>query len=126
MSSLYDFVKGLMAREHEPFSLSFSSAKGPVMIPKTGNSPKLISGLGMAASVLINVVWEDGASSEAKSGKGVLKEEYRNKATQIEVQEPDATEIDDKEDAGAKPIGTSPKAKGKGGVPKWFKMGGKK
>lgn len=114
-----------MAREHEPFSLNFSSPKGPRMIPKIGNNPKLISGLGMAASVLVNVVWEEGASNEARGGK-VLKEEYQEKATQIQMPEPDMTEINASNDVDAESKGSSPKGKGKGGVPKWFKIGGKK
>ncbi|KAK4693294.1 tether containing UBX domain for GLUT4, partial [Lecanoromycetidae sp. Uapishka_2] len=125
-ASLYDFVKGLMACENEPFSLNFSSAKGPKVVPKGGDNPKLISGLGMMGAVLVNVVWEEGASSEARGGK-VLKEEYQEKATPIEVKEPDALEIDEKErDVTQSQAKTGPEGKGKSGVPKWFKMGGKK
>lgn len=124
-NSLYEFVKGLMHREDEPFSLNFSSPKGPKTVPKEGNNPQLISGLGMVGAVLVNVVWEEGASSEARGGK-VLKEEFHEKATQIEVKEPEGIELDEKDGAGAKQKETSPKGKGKGGVPRWLKLPGKK
>ncbi len=68
LNSLYEFVNGLMRLEDEPFSLNFSSPKGPKAVPKKGNNPKLISGLGMVGAVLVNVVWEEGASSEARGG----------------------------------------------------------
>lgn len=73
----------------------------------------------MVGAVLVNVVWEEGASTEARGGK-VLKEVYHERATQIEVKEPDGMEVDEKAgaDAKLKETGGSPKGKGKGDVPK--------
>ena len=117
-----------MRREEEPFSLSFLSNQGPKSVPKGDSNPKLISGLGMVGAVLVNVVWEEGASSEARVGKA-LKEQYQEKATQIEIKEPEGADVDEKSviDADAKEA-VSPKGKGKGtgGVPKWLKLPGKK
>ena len=123
--TLYDFVKGLMHNENEPFSLNFSSAKGPQNIPK--NNVRLIQGLGMVGAVLVNVVWEEGASREARGGK-VLKAEYQQKATEIQVKEPEGLEVDETAESSGKGKDTAGKGgkEKKGGVPKWLKLPGKK
>ena len=124
-ATLYDFVKGLMQNENEPFSLNFSSAKGPQNVPK--NNVKLIQGLGMVGAVLVNVVWEEGASREVRGGK-VLKIEYQAKATEIQVKEPEGMEVEKStEPSGqAKDTGGKGGKEKKGGVPKWLKLPGKK
>lgn len=125
-STLYDFVKHLMTREDEPFLLRFSTAKGPRTVPKGAeNSARLIGGLGMSGRVLINVVWEDGASSEARGGN-VLKDQYQEKAKEIEVKQFDPL--------AAEGAGETSEFKGKNrdgrekkpGMPKWLKLPGKK
>ena len=124
-NTLYEFVKGLMIKEDEPISLRFTAAKGSKSIPtgQQGNV-KLVGGLGMVGRVLVNVVWEEGASLEARNAP-VLKEQYRENAREIEVKQ--VEEVADEQNA--QPILTSggtEKKERKGGVPKWFKQLGKK
>ena len=124
--TLYEFVHGLMEKENEPFVINFSSAKGPKSVPKEGCT-KLISGLGMVGRVLVNVVWEEGASSEARGGM-VLKEEFQQKAREIEVKEVEGVEVDEKDIQSAEGKGKQKEdgKERKGGVPKWLKLPGKK
>ncbi|KAL9125150.1 MAG: hypothetical protein Q9217_005598 [Psora testacea] len=123
--SLYGFVQGLMIRENEPFSLRFSSVTGPKSVPSgpQGNV-KLISELGMVGRVLVNVVWEEGASAEAR-GSNVLKEQYRQKMQEIAVKEIEGTSAEEEVQPPAKNTGREDKEK-KAGVPKWLKLPGKK
>lgn len=125
-ATLYDFVKGLMEKENEPFSLNFSSAHGPRSVPKEGDV-RLIGDLGMAGRVLVNVVWEAGASSEVRGGS-VLKPEFQNKAKEMEVKEIEGVEVEEKVDGAIEGKGKQ-KEEGrerKGGVPRWLKLPGKK
>ena len=124
-NTLYNFVRGLMARENEPFSLQFSSASGPRSMPSGAHGEiKLISGLGMVGRVLVNVVWEEGVSAEAR-GSSVLKEQYRQQAREIEVKEIEGTTVEDKPPSLTKNTSKEEKER-KGGVPKWLKLPGKK
>ena len=123
---LYDFVKKMMHNENEPISLNFSSAKGPQSIPKDKNV-KLIQGLGMVGAVLVNVVWEEGVSAEARRGK-VLKAEYQDKAVALQVKEPEGVDVEEPAESSGKGKDTAGKGgkEKKGGVPKWLKLPGKK
>lgn len=122
---LYEHVKGLLQNENEPFSLNFSTAKGPQKVPREGNV-KLITGLGMVGNMLVNVLWGEGVSSEARAGS-ILKEQYREKASEIEVKEPEGVDVDERETTDARGKGTEKReAEKKGGVPKWLKLPGKK
>ena len=123
---LYEFVKSLMAREDEPFSLNFSSAQGPMSVPKEGDV-RLIRDLGMAGRVLVNVAWELGTSSEARGGN-VLKAEFQQQAQQLEVKEIEGVEMEEKASETVEDKGKQ-KDEGrgrKGGVPRWLKLPGKK
>ena len=125
-TTLHDFVKGLMERENEPFSLTFSSAHGSKIVPK-GSTLRLIGDLGMAGRVLVNVAWEAGASSDIRGGS-VLKPEFQIKATQIEVKEIEGFEVEEKVSEIVEGKGKQ-KDKGrerKGGIPPWLKLPGKK
>ena len=124
--TLHDFVKGLMERENEPFSLNFSSAHGPKIVPRERNV-RLIGDLGMAGRVLVNVVWEAGASSDIR-GSSVLKPKFQMNSTQIEVKEIEGVEVEEKVSERVEGKGKQ-KDKGrekKGGVPTWLKLPGKK
>lgn len=123
--NLYEHVRGLMENENEPFSLTFSTEQGPKRIPTEGNV-RLISELEMEGNILVSFLWEEGASSEARSGK-TLKDMYREKATQIEVKEPESVEVDAKATTNAKGKGAEKReGEKKGGIPKWLKLPGKK
>lgn len=124
--TLYDFTKGLLANEDEPFLLHFRSAKGPQPIPRN-STEKLISELGLSGSTLVNVLWDEGASPDARA-KPVLKQDMLAQAKELEI--PNIPEIEAPE-----PVSQGPsmetrkdigKSDSKGGRPKWFKGLGKK
>ena len=122
---LYEQVKGLLENENEPFLLNFSTAKGPQTIPKEG-TVQLITDLGMVGNCLVNVIWEEGASIEARTGR-TLKGIYQEKASQIEVKEPENVDSDGKKATDVRGKGAEkPEGGKKGGVPKWLKLPGKK
>ncbi|KAL8808359.1 MAG: hypothetical protein Q9182_000179 [Xanthomendoza sp. 2 TL-2023] len=125
-ATLYDFAKGLLANEDEPFLLNFRSAKGPCPVPRDGTS-KLISDLGMSGSTLVNVLWGEGASSEAWA-KPVLKNDMMSQAKEYEV--PRIPEVNTSEPLSPGPSTEKGKENGRGGSrggrPKWFKGLGKK
>lgn len=125
-TALYDFVKGLMEKENEPFIINFSSAQGPRSVPKEGNV-RLMGDLGMVGRVLVNVMWEAGISSEVRGGS-VLKPEFQNKAKQIEVKEIEGVEMEEKADEMVDGKGKQ-KDEGrerKGGAPRWLRLPGRK
>ena len=128
-ATLYDFVRGVIAAEHQPFSLSWMSPKGPQTIPNN-TTVRLIKDLGFAGRMLINFNWDDGASTEARS-KTTLKEMYVSKAKELQVQEVAAAQA--QEEANSPATSAAPKEqessggnKGKGGMPKWLKLPGKR
>ena len=125
-TTLYNFVKGLMENENEPFSLSFSSVQGHRSVPKEGNT-RLIGDLGMAGRVLVNVAWEIGASCKARGGS-VLKAEFQQQAKQIEVKEIGGVEAEDQVSEAVEGRGKQKDEarERKGGVPRWLKLPGKK
>lgn len=131
---LYDFVKKSIQAEGEPFKLVYYG-KGPQTVPKDDKNldKKLIKDLGLSGTVVVNVVWEDGASESARKGN-TLKSEYLAKARDVAV--PDVAEVEAKEEDVTP---TVDKGKGKensegggsGGkkIPKWLQKsfgGGKK
>ena len=131
-SNLYGFVKGLLERENEPFILKFSAARGPKTVPNDAET-KLISGLAMTGKVLVNFLWDEGASVEARGGP-VLKDKYQSQAREIqnlEIREP-ANQKENKSLGSAVDLDSTlqtageGKAKGTGKVPKWLKLPGKK
>ncbi|CAO1596544.1 hypothetical protein XANCAGTX0491_000383 [Xanthoria calcicola] len=124
--SLYDLARGLMAAQDEPFLLSFRSVKGPRTIPPDGTE-KLISDLGMSGSTLVNFLWGEQSSLEART-RPVMKESMLAQAKELEVPkiaESEAPEPVPKDTATEKRK-EGGKGGSKGGVPKWFKGLGKK
>lgn len=119
--ALYSHVRNLLNREHEPFFLSQTIAKGTRILPQ--GQEKLITQLGLRGKVLVTVVWKDGASLEART-EPVLKAEIAQKAKQIEVQEIEEVDVESA-DVKVSKKGNDGKGKAKG-MPKWFKMPGKK
>ena len=121
-AALYDHARNLIIHETEPFLLNFSSAKGPKAVPKD-SAVKLISDLGMSGRVLVNFIWDAGASTPARSGKTV-KPEVAARAKEIEVREPEGVEVDERPARGGNVLEREErgngKGKGKGQVPKWM------
>ena len=123
-NTLYDFIKGLLEKENEPFTIYFRPVQGPKSVPKIG-TVRLID-LGMAGRVLVNVVWEAGASNEVRGGS-VLKAEFQDKATQIEVKEVEGVEMEKPNDAvDRKGEQKNEERERNGGVPKWLKLPGRR
>ena len=122
--SLHDFVSGLLVADSEPFMLNQSAAGGPRVIPKDGTE-RLIKHLGMNARELVNFLWGEGASTEARAGP-ILKQEYCDKAQEIVVHEIRASEIEERQPAIIQEKKDNGKERGKGGTPKWLKPFGKK
>ena len=131
-SNLYSFVKGLLERENEPFILNFSSARGPKTVPNDAET-HLISGLAMTGKVLVNFLWDEGASVEARGGP-ILKDKYQSQAR--ELQDLPVRELADRKENKSLDATSSlepslqssgeGKGKGIGKVPKWLKLPGKK
>ncbi|KAL8789855.1 MAG: hypothetical protein Q9213_000923 [Squamulea squamosa] len=124
--SLYGVAKGMMAKEDEPFLLNFRSAEGPRTIPPD-STEKLISELGMTGSTLVNFIWGDEASSEARA-KPVIRTDMLAQAKEIEVPKipEDALPEPASNDLAADKRKENGKNGSKGGMPKWFKGLGKK
>ena len=125
--TLYAFVRGVMEREDAPFSLRFNGPKGQIVVPKDGTS-KLIGKLGMVGRVLVTVVWESGVGMEVRT-RPVLKEAFRQQARELEFKDLQAVEVENDDTAPQKGMELARdkgKEKGKGGVPKWLKLPGKK
>ena len=125
--SIYAFVKGLMVNGNQPFWLNYTSPRGMKTVPRDGKE-RLIAGLGMVGRMLVNVVWDEGASVEARLGS-VLKVEFRQQAREIEIKELKGVEVEEEEVVVEKDKGKGKEkegGKGKGGVPKWLKLPGKK
>lgn len=124
--TLYDHVRNLIIPANEPFLLNFSSHPGPKTIPRD-RPAKLIADLGMTGKVLVNFIWDAGASTQARGGE-VLKPEFREKAQKITVPEVKGVEVDEKpaHGVGKEEKGKEKKGGGGGGVPKWLRLPGKK
>ncbi|KAH8657433.1 UBX domain protein [Tricladium varicosporioides] len=126
---LYNYVRAVMASPNEPFKLTFAASNGMQTIPNDA-SVKLIKDIRLKGSVLVNFLWEAGASDTVRKAR-FLKHEVAAKAKEIKVADepvggpveegkgPVATQQVEKE-------GTAKKLKS-GVTPKWLKgLGGKK
>lgn len=124
---LYDFVKGLLENENEPFLLKFAAMKGPTVVPRE-EAVKLISGLGMTGRVMVNFIWDEKATVEARGGN-ILKAQVNEQARKIEIKEVEAVEVEDQPGSSGQALGRDRDSVGTGktkGVPKWLKLSGKK
>ncbi|KAL2072835.1 hypothetical protein VTL71DRAFT_12178 [Oculimacula yallundae] len=126
-NNLYNFVTDLIAAENQPYKLVYKNP-GPLAVPRS--EKKLIKDLGFEERVLVDFVWEDEASDQARKGP-VLKSQYVDAAKEIPVPEPPKEDVKEESSNGqvvdkgkGKEVSTG--GKSKGGVPKWFKGLGKK
>ena len=127
-AGLYAFVRGLLEHESEPFSLSFVAARGGMRVVPRGSEERLVGGLGMVGKVLVTFRWEEGASAGVRGGSAV-KEVWRRQAREIEVGEVGGGEVVEEgggEGKGKGKESAEGKERGKGGMPKWLKLPGKK
>jgi tether containing UBX domain for GLUT4 len=81
-AELYGYVRKLMAAEDQPFKLVYKVIR-PETVPNNDKA-KLIKDLGFKGRVLIDVVWEDGASEAARK-QSSLKPEFSEKAKEVTV-----------------------------------------
>jgi tether containing UBX domain for GLUT4 len=126
-AQLYHYTTNVLASPDQPFKLVYNEGKGPQTIPRD-ETKKLIRHLGFKGQVLLNFVWEDAASAEARKGP-VLKSQYAQKARAVTVPElaaaPAVKEEQPSLDKG-KEKETSGSGDGKPkGMPKWLKLGKK-
>jgi len=124
--TLYDFVRGLLESQGQPFLLSSSAVGGPRVVPRDGKE-RLVADLGMQGRVLVNFAWDENATMEARSGP-VLKGEFREKAREIQVKEIEGVDVVERPttDKGKERAADGGRDGRKGGVPKWLKLPGKK
>lgn len=126
-AQLYNFTKGVIVAEDQPFKLIWTS-KGPQTIPND-EQKKLIKDLGFEGRTLINFVWEDGASNGARKAS-TLKPQYIQKAKELKVPEPlPAPKEDDEKPIDSKGKGKETGGSGEGkpkGIPKWLQKLSKK
>ncbi|OWP02004.1 hypothetical protein B2J93_4630 [Marssonina coronariae] len=119
-ADLYAYVTRVIAAKDQPYKLVYHD-KGPQTVP---NSEKqLIRDLGFSGAVLVNFLWEDAASDEARKGS-VLEASFKNAAKPIYI--PEAAP-EEPEEAGRAPIADKGKDKqmhgkdkNKNGVPLWL------
>jgi tether containing UBX domain for GLUT4 len=126
-AQLYEYVKGLIAAEGQPFKLVYAG-RGPQTVPKS--EKKLSKDLGFAGSVLVNFSWEDGANDAARKA-AILKPQFGQKAKELTVPEPPAVEKEDETEPSQKAstVGgpSAGGSAGKGGIgsgkklPSWLK-----
>ena len=124
---LYEYTANVIASPDQPFKLVYNEGKGPQTIPRD-ETKKLIRHLAFKGQVLINFVWEDGASTDARKGP-VLKSQYAQKATAVTVPElADGSAEDDAPPTASKGKEKETSGSGDGkpkGMPKWLKLGKK-
>ena len=117
---LYECIRSLLKHEDAPFLLKYSSPKGPKEVPKE-NMQRLIADLGMVGPLLINFIWEEGASPEARRAP-VLKPEYAKNAKEIQVQEIQGQDEEEDTSALRKPQSNArPSGGDRKGMPAWMK-----
>jgi tether containing UBX domain for GLUT4 len=129
-AQLYEHVSGVIAAKDQPFKLVWTN-RGPHTVPKDekNSQKKLIKDLGLERSVVVNLVWEDGASESARKGP-TLKPEYATKAQEVAI--PEVAEVEAKEENVTSTVDKGKEKEnsegggGKKGMPKWFKGLGKK
>ncbi|KAJ5655400.1 hypothetical protein N7507_007350 [Penicillium longicatenatum] len=136
--SLYDFVRSCLVPTYADiqFALNAFASATPAraghanVIPE--NQTLLIKDLKLEGRVLVNFTWADNASSATHlQRKDILRPDLRSQAQELKVEQvPEPVQEPSKTTAQAGPSGSADASKAggarKGGVPKWFKMPGKK
>ena len=83
-ASLYSFVRGLIMERSQPFWLVYRSPKRPNERLEDSEKVELIKDVGFNGPTLVNFIWDEGASEQAKR-KPALEEEYRKQADRKSV-----------------------------------------
>ena len=109
--TLYAQVRKWLAWESEPFSLNVAGGRGTTALPR--GQQKLVDDLKLSGKLLVIVVWEDGASMAARSGKS-LKPEFANNAQPIPVSNPTSNWVEDTSQVSTSGKEDTPKKEKKG------------
>lgn len=124
---LHAAVRGVMRHPEAPFKLVVPGGS-PVIEDRDDEARLLIKGYGFRGNVLVNLLWEEGASEAARRGP-FLKDVVARQARALVV--PEVPQGEGAEDEGQKVPTSKPKPSqgaGEGGgegekKPKWFKLG---
>lgn len=123
--TLYDFVTKLLENETEPFILNFTAATGPKTVPRENINLIGQTGLNLKGKLLVNVLWAQGASPQAREGN-FLKPDIKAQAKDIVIPTITQEETQPQSTTPAQPQSNNGKGKGKA-LPKWLKgLPGKK
>ncbi|KAJ5889968.1 hypothetical protein N7504_010778 [Penicillium tannophilum] len=135
--SLYDFVRSCLVPTYADikFALNAFASSTPAraghvnVIPE--NQTLLIKGLKLEGRILVNFTWADNASSTTHlQRKDILRPDLRSQAQELKIEQVPEPVPEPSKPAEAGPSGSADASKAggarKGGVPKWFKMPGKK
>lgn len=124
---LYAAVRHVMARSDEPFHLVLPGGK-PIIKDIDSAANTLVRGYKMSGRVLVNLVWEDGASAEARK-QPFLQSTVASQGQAVKV--PEVPTVADEEPEVA-PVKSSAQDEGKKKssgdgkkMPKWLKLGKK-
>lgn len=130
----------MIHHDDQPFLLSYSSTKGATIISPADGAVRLIADLGFSGRMLLNFLWDEKASHEARLG-AILKTQFATAARPIRVDDVEAASSQSREgpsDGGSNTNndqtssqgmgqGRSPAdARSKRAMPKWLKLPGKK
>lgn len=129
-ANLYEFVRGVIIAEDQPFLLIYSGPKGPQTVPNS--EVRLIKDLGFSGRMLVNFSWDEHANVQARMA--TLKPEFASKAKELHF--PNVAEVDQAADEDEVERRSRTKEKDKEtssssstrprDIPKWFKKMGKK
>ncbi|KAF4122583.1 hypothetical protein GMORB2_6889 [Geosmithia morbida] len=127
---LYAAVRHIMAKSDEPFHLALPGGKS-VIKDRDDRGPEdtLVRGYKMSGRVLVNLVWDEGASADARK-QPFLKSHVASQGQTVKVPEVPQIAEDEVEAPAVAQVHEDGKKKssGEGGakkVPKWLKLGKK-
>ncbi|OCK84125.1 hypothetical protein K432DRAFT_345716 [Lepidopterella palustris CBS 459.81] len=86
-ATLYDFVRGLIEHDKQPFQLRYVGPRGAPVIMRDGPE-LLVQDLKFSGREAVTFVWSENASNEARLSRKTLKKEWQDKAQVLKVEEP--------------------------------------
>jgi len=83
-ADLYAKITPTLTADTEPYELRYMGPKGLASVPNS-STQRLVRDCGFRGKVLVTLAWSPKASLKARSGPS-LKEEYRERATELKVE----------------------------------------
>ncbi|ETI29279.1 hypothetical protein G647_01732 [Cladophialophora carrionii CBS 160.54] len=130
-ADLYSFVRECLEDRwrSEVFLLRNPGIRGKNEFIPDDSGKRIIRDLQLKGRVLLTFAWDDQkASSQARNTKSVLKEDLRNRAQELQVQDVTMVDVEDNKDAGVKinvgkmdTGGSEDGGQSKSKMPKWLK-----